>query len=143
MNGFDYTVVGFTGCQTGMTSQQKQQVAHILQGKVKLLHHGDCIGSDKQAHAIAFRFGLLIEIHPPDCDSKRAFCRGANKRHKPKPYLVRNHCIVDASQALIATPDSLEERLRSGTWATVRYARTQGKPVLLVSPDGSLLLEKG
>ena len=29
------------------------------------------------------------------------------------------------------------ERLRSGTWATVRYARKKGRRVIVVRPDGS------
>ena len=40
---------------------------------------------------------------------------------------------------LIAAPAEQEgERLRSGTWATVRYARRLGRRVVLVCPDGSL-----
>ena len=46
----------------------------------------------------------------------------------PKPYLDRNRDIVDACEVLLATPDG-PERLRSGTWSTVRYARKIGKPV--------------
>jgi hypothetical protein len=33
---------------------------------------------------------------------------------------------------LIATPESLTEELRSGTWATIRYARKIKKPCLIL-----------
>jgi hypothetical protein len=55
-----------------------------------------------------------------------------------KPYLVRNHEIVDDSQVLIAAPKEFTEQLRSGTWATIRYARKIGRTVRIVFPDGSI-----
>ncbi len=39
---------------------------------------------------------------------------------------------------MVAAPKSFAEELRSGTWATVRYARKQKKPVVIVFPDGSV-----
>jgi predicted Rossmann fold nucleotide-binding protein DprA/Smf involved in DNA uptake len=39
---------------------------------------------------------------------------------------------------MIATPHSYVEIGRSGTWATVRYARKAGKPIYLILPDGLL-----
>jgi len=59
-------------------------------------------------------------------------------RRNPKPYLERNHNIVDESELLIACPKSKEEELRSGTWATVRYARKKGVRIILIYPDGSV-----
>jgi predicted Rossmann fold nucleotide-binding protein DprA/Smf involved in DNA uptake len=35
----------------------------------------------------------------------------------------------------------MEEELRSGTWATVRYARRIGRPITLLFPDGGVLRE--
>lgn len=49
----------------------------------------------------------------------------------------RNHDIVDATEWLIATPKKFEE-IRSGTWATVRYAKKVKKPVTIIWPDGSI-----
>lgn len=126
--------VGFTGTQIGMTSKQARVVARMLHGfKPEEFHHGDCVGADADAHSIASQIGLKIVIHPPEYESKRAFCDGDEVRKK-KPYLERNHDIVDETDILIATPKSTKEELRSGTWATVRHARKCGKKVIIVGP---------
>ncbi len=54
-----------------------------------------------------------------------------------KPYLERNRDIVDASEVLIACPSTREEVMRSGTWATVRYARKKGMKITLIFRDGT------
>jgi cytosine/uracil/thiamine/allantoin permease len=81
-------------------------------------------------------------------DAKRAFC---DRRWsaaadftvlEPGPYLWRNHQIVDATAALLACPFEFEEQLRSGTWATVRYARTLGRPIRFFWPDGTTTAER-
>lgn len=82
-------------------------------------------------------------------DAKRAFCyrrKGVGGElpieREPGPYLWRNHQIVDATSALIAAPFGFEEELRSGTWATVRYARKLGRPVRFFWPDGTTSLDR-
>lgn len=47
--------------------------------------------------------------------------------------LARNRRIVAAVDVLIAAPETDREELRSGTWATIRYARAAGKPVVMLS----------
>lgn len=116
-----------------MTPYQKDGVKHYLE-QCKEFHHGDCIGSDAQAHEIAQAFGCKIVIHPPINPSKRAFCKGEITILEPRQYLDRNHDIVDACETLIATPKTSEEELRSGTWATIRYARKTGKNVIVLHP---------
>ena len=39
---------------------------------------------------------------------------------------------------LIACPASADEELRSGTWATIRYARRKLKRIYLILPDGTV-----
>ncbi len=58
-----------------------------------------------------------------------------------KPYLARNRDIVNAADVLIAGPGGMEEIMRSGTWATVRYARKKQKPVIIVYPNGEVVRE--
>lgn len=157
--------IGFTGTQRGMTGQQTLAIRQCLEEIVKHhprveLHHGDCIGSDAQMHEIFRGFLVLsqdkegndiadpdwrIVIHPPDIDTKRAFCKvGLSiSSHEPRPYLVRNHDIVDQSEILYATPQSYEERIRSGTWATIRYARKQRRVVRIIYPDGAIITTDG
>jgi hypothetical protein len=96
-------------------------------------HHGDCVGADAEADDLIAQIGgCKIVIHPPDNPRKRAFkTRYPGRIVLPaKPYLMRNHDIVDATDILIAAPKTNEEELRSGTWATIRYAMKQGKEVL-------------
>jgi hypothetical protein len=129
--------IGFTGTQFGMTNRQKKSFIRLLLSQKIIpteFHHGDCIGADEQANKIV---GIIpkIVIHPPSFDAKRAFCFSRDVR-SPKPYIERNHDIVDETDVLIACPRTKEEELRSGTWATIRYARKTGKPIWYIWPDG-------
>jgi hypothetical protein len=118
-----------------MTPDQKVLVFALLDGIDGLeLHHGDCVGADADAHAIARALRARVVVHPPWVTKKRAFCHG-NETRDPLPYLERNHHIVDETDMLIATPRG-PELLRSGTWATVRYARQQGKVIVIIEPGG-------
>lgn len=128
--------VGFTGTQRGMTLNQWGALWGLLTARAPGdFHEGDCIGADRQAAYGARLAGFRIIGHPPTNSSKRANF-AADEWREPAPYMVRNHNIVDASQEMIATPGEFEEQLRSGTWATVRYARRVGKPVHVILPDG-------
>jgi hypothetical protein len=60
--------------------------------------------------------------------------------HECKEYLDRNHDIVDSSDLLIAVSESTVEVLRSGTWATIRYAKKLRKPIKIIYPDGKVEL---
>jgi hypothetical protein len=135
-------VVGFTGTQKGMTDAQKVQVGLMLADtKIRLAHHGDCIGADDDFDLLCSVHGIRRHHHPCDIVEKRAHC-AAKKRagvevvYAPRPPLKRNHGIVALSDILLATPGGFEEELRSGTWATIRHARKRGMLVLIVWPDG-------
>ena len=134
--------IGWTGTQLGMTDAQKLNAYGLmLELFATDLHHGDAIGADDQADQIARDLGIRRHLHIPLNGSRRARCiarEGFDVVYAPLPYLERNKAIVDASEALIAAPKEMHETLRSGTWATVRYARRQGKPVHILWPDGSL-----
>lgn len=132
--------VGFTGTQYGTTSIQRTVVRQLLISlEATEFHHGDCIGADEQAHQIALDLGIAVHLHPPNSYSKRAFVEGCTRERKPAPYLVRNHVIVKATQVLIATPKESREVLRSGTWATIRYAKKLNRKIYVVGPDGRLI----
>ena len=133
--------VGFTGNRDGMTEDQKATVERLLSIRPTELHHGDCIGCDADAHYIALQFKIPIIGHPPDFPGQRMFLHYAEKREE-KPYLERNHDIVDETDILIACPEQAEEIMRSGTWATVRYARKVGKAVLVIYPSGKMFYDK-
>jgi hypothetical protein len=117
-----------------MSPRQQGGLWHALvENGMRELHHGDCIGADAEADAIARKLGLAIVVHPPTDPKKRAFCsQPGDRTHAPLPYLVRNHAIVEACNLLIAAPHTDREVLRSGTWATIRYARSLGVTVLIL-----------
>jgi hypothetical protein len=123
--------IGFTGSSKDpLSDSQKELLTEklntILQGSHLLyeVHHGDCVGADKNMHDIAIKSGCSIVIHPPNISTKRAFCTGEQvKILAVKPYLVRNKNIVSNVDILLACPETMIEELRSGTWATIRYAR--------------------
>jgi hypothetical protein len=129
--------VGFTGTKDGITEGQvkalRQLILQLLEKNTTLVgHHGDCVGADASFHTICSNLGLPVVIHPPSDPKHRAFCKPSRDVRAPKPYLERNHDIVDETDVLIACPSSLREELRSGTWATVRYARKQSKPLWII-----------
>lgn len=128
---------GFTGTQRGMTASQRDALRDYLRGSRGEFHHGDCIGADSEAHEIANCMGYRIIGHPPSDPSKRAF-RACHELRPEKPYLERNKDIVLETTALIAAPGEVKEQLRSGTWSTVRFARKQGKCVVIIFPDGAV-----
>lgn len=130
-------IAGYTGTQQGMNKRQKRIFAEkIVQMAPTEFHHGDCIGGDEEAHYIVQEAlpKCRIIIHPPIYESKRAFCKGAHQILPAKDYLDRNHDIVNASTKMFVTPYEDEEQLRSGTWATYRFARKTSKPFELILP---------
>jgi hypothetical protein len=138
MTNEGHNAIAFTGTQIGMTPRQFARVGLILRSYMpKRFHSGDCIGADAQAFEIAANIGLYQVLHPPLNRSKAAGNGPrANENRQPLDYLDRNHAMVDECDFLIACPKGPEE-LRSGTWATVRYAIKKNKKVRIVMPDGA------
>lgn len=139
--------IGFTGTREGLTQEQQEALTEVLGNMCAkrgwcILHHGDCIGADEDAHDIATGLHpMSTHIHPPSDGSKRAHCVGG-RESKPRPYMKRNADIVKASSCLIACPLGAEgDHKRSGTWATVRMARRAGKHILIIYPDGKRNVE--
>lgn len=130
-------VVGFTGSRYGMSLYQLHKVIWHLERLQKErfaeFHHGDCIGSDRQAQHIARELGYRIVSHPPVNRKNRAFTK-PDVEMPERPYLIRNHNIVDRSDVVIATPSTFHEVPSSGTWSTIRYAREQSKTLLVFYP---------
>lgn len=133
--------VGFTGSRNGSPGRNwKANLAELLRklrethGRGIVLHHGDCIGCDEMAHYVATREGCRVVIHPPIIETSRAFCEGDHVTIVyPKAFLARNHDIVNSSRLLIAVPrDPQKEVLRSGTWATIRYAKKRQTPIQML-----------
>ena len=82
--------VGFTGTERGLSDRQRDGLRSVL-ATSRELHHGDCIGGDAEADAIARQSGLHVVVHPPTSDRKRAWCwqPTTDGLFVPAPYLVR------------------------------------------------------
>ena len=102
---------------------------------------GISVGSDKEFHDIAYALGIDIVLHLPTSDKDQAVCHDCIRVLERKPHLRRNRDIVDAVIAMIAVPYSEEEQIRSGTWATIRYARKVGRKLYVIFPDGTVDVE--
>ncbi len=134
--------IGITGSRKGLTDSQREKFLKSLAEFSNVeIHHGDCVGVDEGIHKILFAEKgenpkvIQITIHPPSDNKQRAFCETASSKDSilvhslaTEDYLTRNQSIVDHCEELWAFPDG-PEKLRSGTWATIRYAKKVGKPV--------------
>jgi predicted Rossmann fold nucleotide-binding protein DprA/Smf involved in DNA uptake len=133
--------IGFTGSRVGMTPAQQDALRSLLVSGAGVLHYGDAVGADEQAHDIAVAVGRAVVIHPGSFSDQRAF-KPAKEIRRPKKPLVRNKDIVRETAVLMAAPAQEVEQLRSGTWSTIRFARHLSRPVVIVLPDGSYIAER-
>ncbi len=130
-------ILGVTATRQTITKKQEQLFEEkVIELNITSFRHGDCLGGDKQAHEIVRRLGnIYIIVHPPLNSFKRAYCKG-DVILKPKKYLERNKDIINLSDYMIAMPNSTKQKVRSGTWYTVRYARKVRKALLIIFPNG-------
>jgi hypothetical protein len=141
--------IGFTGTRLGMTEAQQNAVKVLLRQlfpAASAVHQGCCVGADEQFAWLVSELHPYMDIKgwPSTIDHlvSRKACMCCDEIHQPQPALVRNRCIVDAVDVLIAAPAEAVEQVRGGTWSTVRYARKQGKHIYLVLPDGGVTEEQ-
>jgi hypothetical protein len=143
-------IVGITATREGMTPPQRRWIQTFLEehcteelieaGMVEG-HHGDCIGGDVQFDEICHEMGIPVVIHPPIDARLRAWCKGAVRVEKAKPYLERNKDIVRACTVLLGAPKESREPSPArgqGTWSTIRYARQRAKQHFTIMPDGTI-----
>lgn len=139
--------VGFTGTHKGAGTAQ----LGIAEMRLRLLreegfdefHHGMCIGADEQVAKIAKELGFKVVAHPglakdPENMLYRSEWQGSHEVREAKPFIERDHDIVNETEVMLATPLTYEEVVRSGTWTTVRYAkkqkRTEGSTLFVIKP---------
>ena len=132
-------IVGFTGTRKGMTPQQAETVESLLIGLgASRFVHGDCIGADADAHAIARKLYVGVEIRPCAFLDLRAQCKGAIVTHPIDTPFRRNRAIVDGCDLLIACPwtAAWSDLKKGGTVYTIRYAVRTRRRTLVITPDG-------
>ena len=137
-------IIGFTGTRDGLTDKQKlalmKEVILCYQHEgIKEAHHGACVGADHQFHdMVSWLIGkhrMILHIPTSLSMVPGVLMQMPNtQKRKPLPYLERNKAIVRSCDRLIACPAQEKEIQRSGTWATVRYARHVGRKIVLLKP---------
>jgi hypothetical protein len=140
----------FTGTQEGMTLGQLSRVRALLRElSPKYVLHGACVGADDEFDEIAAVMGIKRHVFPSTVAAKRVSDARLRSRtgsevviHEAAQPLVRNRTMVNYGEAVIACPKSDAEVLRSGTWATIRYARRRRKLHEVVTPASAMLLER-
>ncbi len=138
--------VGFTGTGRGMTAWQARSVGEILRkwdNRSPEFHYGLCYGADDQAARRARRLGYRLVAHPGPDPARRGKVMPDEMR-EPLPFLERNTNIAQEANVVVATPfggPEIGEKLRSGTWSTIRRARKFRRPLWIVWPDGSYEIE--
>jgi len=123
--------VGVSGTRFELTGAQRDWLRERIVALLPIseLHHGCCTGADAFAHAVAIEHGIDTHVHPPiDASYLARECLAtATVVYPARPYLERNRAIVAAVDVLLAVPAEVPNP-RSGTMATVRYARKAGIP---------------
>jgi len=138
-------IVGFSGTSAGTTHAQRQALVTLLDDTlvtpyVDEFHHGGCVGADQEAAALARWLGYKLVRHPAvGVDPRKIAEKIEGERVlRGLPPLDRNRDIVDVCHVLFTTPHLDREEQRSGTWATIRYARKVGREHAIVWPDGQI-----
>lgn len=140
-------IVGFTGTREGGTVEQMLAARAFLRGiRPAVFVHGGSGNSDHFAH-MEVRAAMQIAGHGeiwvfPAIEGRLIASAEKVPFHgfiaEPYPALERNAIIAGLSDGLLAVPATDEEG-RSGTWATVRYARKRGVPIYIVKRNGEIV----
>jgi hypothetical protein len=135
--------VCFTGTQKKLSPKQLEDLESRLDSlKPSALIHGGCVGGDDAADLIAAKLNIYRVIYPCNIPGKSLSfellrARGKCTIYLPRMYpLDRNRVMVSVADFLIAYPRQEREYLRSGTWATIRYARKARLPHWVIGPSG-------
>lgn len=138
-------IVGVTGSRYGNTTAQLHTlrswlIEHLTE--IESLHHGCCDGFDTMVSYQAHSLGIPMEYHPPKIKTHQmVFPNGGwdGVWWPEKEYRERNTDIVNICDVLIAGPKEDVEEVRSGTWSTLRYAKSIGKEYKVLRKMGGWL----
>ena len=134
--------LGVTATRRGLTDRQRCYARSrfgmlLLEWDEIEFHHGRCVGGDEEVLLIAKSFGVRVRTvsHPASMVDPKWISQITSDVELPaKPPLQRNRDIVDIVNELLAYPGEQHEVLRSGTWATIRYADQIGRTTALIHP---------
>lgn len=135
--------ITFTGTRDGMTTAQLETVMRSIRelrisNELNYLIHGACHGADRQAHELVMR-----RIMHPSNTEQLSWALSVKKEQDEvlpidKDPIRRNRRMVNEGRAVVAAPGTFAEVQRSGTWATIRYARKLERPLYICFPDGNV-----
>jgi hypothetical protein len=126
--------VAFTGTRHGMNAAQVQQLRYVL----ALFCHADRhVGRTPEFHYGTHETAVLLADVQAASLAKDAGYTLVPHHARPGEELARDRQEADDCDVMVAAPKSDKEQLRSGTWATVRYARARLKPVVMLSRGDS------
>lgn len=134
--------IAFTSWRYGPTSGQKDGLRRLvgLFPPDTIYMHGGCIGGDTFFHGLVMEYALRpskqVQVYLALVDKKwQGELREPYALMRPTlPPLERDRLMVERASLLIACPQQLAEQRRGGTWATIRYARKEGCPVIIIDP---------
>ena len=138
-------ILGFTGTRRGMTPGQRAALAKCVASLPARAIHGGAVGADEEFNGFLINAGMRAEdiyVYPASVNRWMLWVDVGNTTYSVAKPLVRNHVIARRCDYLIAAPATAKEVLRSGTWATVRYARRANKSVIILLSDGGVREEK-
>lgn len=139
-------ILAFTGTRRGVSPAQREALPSVLATLPERVLHGGAEGADTQFNDFIRHAGMFdenIDVYPTR--ETIEFWRSYQPRsviHEPVQPLVRNRLMAHRCDRLLGCPASADEQLRSGTWATVRYARAARKPITIIAPDGLVWEER-
>lgn len=143
-------IVTFTGTRKGMTKRQHSKMLELLaEFQPTHVRHGAAIGADEQFHSTCVYNDVpLIEVFPSNIKSQSMSTiieppTGTLRIHPAQDPLTRNYLMVKGADLVIACPDTSVETIRSGTWATVRYADRLGRKIVVIKPQEDAVDQQG
>ena len=159
-------IVTFTGTRLGTTPVQLMTAFNLINADLPdRFLHGGAPGADTEIDGyvapvywqrgsgeerlLTRLLGLVFPIQVFPVDSKRQAYwlhnvdyTAIREVYEPQDPLRRNKIMARLCDQLIACPaEQNGEVLRSGTWATVRYARELCKHITIIRPDGKIEVE--
>jgi len=99
-------------------------------------HHGDCVGVDEEAAALAQHIGYRVVAHPGPDGELRAH-HPSDEVREPDTHFRRNRTIVNTTDLVLVVPWQDQHQTQGGTWYTHDYAIKVGRPVWVFYPRGT------
>ena len=130
---------GFIGDTRGMTDPQLEELEKFLKQvkpPVLFLHHRMRPGADVQANIIARKLEIMTVGHPLVGHGRQASDLALDYRQQERFDPARTRDMLKLVKYVICAPFARYESRKDQTWRIARECFNQGKPVVLIFPDG-------